>query len=129
MVQTLLLVGLGGALGAMARYLTVVGAARLFGTGFPVGTLAVNVLGSFLIGVLAVTMLGPRGASPAVPFLLAGVLGGFTTFSAFSLDALKLWQAGQAGAAGAYVAASVGLSLAAVAVGAAAGAALRGTPG
>ena len=129
MVQTLLLVGLGGALGAMARYLTVVGAARLFGPGFPAGTLAVNVLGSFLIGVLAVAMLGPRGASPAAAFLLVGVLGGFTTFSAFSLDALKLWQAGQAGLAGAYVVASVGLSLAGVAAGAAAGAALRGGPG
>jgi len=129
MIQTLFLVGLGGALGAIGRYLTVLGAVRLFGTGFPLGTLAVNVLGSFLIGALAILLIGPRGASPALPFLVTGFLGGFTTFSAFSLDALKLWQAGQGGLAALYVVASVGLSLAAVVAGGASVAAMRGYPG
>ena len=129
MIQTLLLVGLGGALGAVGRYLAVLGAARAFGAGFPVGTLAVNVVGSFLIGALAILLMGPRGASPLLPFVVTGFLGGFTTFSAFSLDALKLWQAGQAGLAAVYVLASVGLSLAAVVAGGATAAAMRGYAG
>lgn len=118
MIQTLLLVGAGGALGAMARHLAGLAALRLFGAAFPAGTLAVNVLGSVLIGVLAVALAG-RAAGPAWFFLVTGVLGGFTTFSAFSLDAMRLWQAGQGGVAALYVAASVGLSLAGVLAGAA----------
>ncbi|WP_134726452.1 fluoride efflux transporter CrcB [Paracoccus luteus] len=119
MMYPVLQVALGGAMGATARHGVNVGAARLFGPGLPVATLAVNVAGSFLIGVLAVVLAG-RGAAWS-PLLMTGLLGGFTTFSAFSLDALALWQRGQhAGAAG-YVAASVGLSLAAVAAGMAVG--------
>ena len=78
------------------------------------GTLAVNVLGSFAIGVLFV-WLGAREGWQL--FLMTGVLGGFTTFSAFSLDTLKLLQAGQTLQAAAYVGGSVLLSLAAVALG------------
>ncbi|MCU0908552.1 MAG: fluoride efflux transporter CrcB [Rhodobacteraceae bacterium] len=116
MVQTLFLVAAGGAAGSVLRYLTILGAARAFGPGFPWGTLAVNVVGSVAIGALAVILTGTRtGVSP---LLMAGFLGGFTTFSTFSLDALRLWQGGQAGLAGAYVAGSVGLSLAGVVMGA-----------
>lgn len=113
MIWTLSQVALGGALGACLRFLftQVVRA--------PLGTLVVNVAGSLAIGVLAVWLLGPKGPAPAAPFLITGILGGFTTFSAFSLDALRLWQTGQPAQALAYVAASVGLSLAAVALGAA----------
>lgn len=116
MWATLLQVALGGALGAVARYLTGAAAIRLLGPGFPWGTLAVNVLGSFLMGVLVV-VLAQLSATRLAPFLMTGILGGFTTFSAFSLDALTLWERGQGTLAALYVAASVGLSLAAIAAG------------
>jgi len=116
MVTNLIQVALGGALGASARYLTSVAAMRLVGPGFPWATLAVNILGSFLMGVLVV-VLAREGGTRAAPFLMTGLLGGFTTFSAFSLDALTLWERGQGGLAALYVTASVGLSLAAIVLG------------
>ncbi|WYK05350.1 fluoride efflux transporter CrcB [Cereibacter sphaeroides f. sp. denitrificans] len=109
MISSLLQVALGGALGASARYLTNVGSMRLFGPSFPVGTMFVNVAGSFLMGVLVV-VLAHKGDRYA-PLLMTGMLGGFTTFSAFSLDAVTLYERGQAGLAAAYVGLSVGLSL------------------
>ena len=112
MMMTFLSVAFGGAIGASARFAVNLAAARLFGTGFPVGTLVVNVLGSFVMGVLAVVLLDR--ASPLAPFLLTGVLGGFTTFSAFSLDTLMLWERGQPGLALIYVILSVAASLLAV---------------
>ena len=116
MFLTLSQVAFGGAIGACLRYLTNVGALRLFGSGFPMGTLIVNVLGSFVMGVIVV-MLAKRGGNHLAPLLMTGILGGFTTFSAFSLDALTLWERGQQGLAFGYVAASVILSLAAIAAG------------
>ena len=111
------LVFAGGGLGAMARHGVNRAGLALLGPGFPWWTLAVNVLGSFLIGLLA----GLSGAMEAGPnarlFLVTGFLGGFTTFSAFSLDALTLWQRGALLQAGLYVAASVILSLFAAAAG------------
>lgn len=109
----ILQVALGGALGAAARYLTGIAVARLLGGGFPWGTLIVNVAGSFAMGVLAVAVL-QAGEGRLGPFLITGLLGGFTTFSAFSLDAVSLFERGQAGLAAGYVAASVVLSLAAL---------------
>ena len=109
MIWTLTQVALGGALGSVLRYLT------LSWVGAPVATLAVNVLGSFAMGIFFMALTIRTHLSP---LLMAGILGGFTTFSAFSLDAWKLWQAGQTGGALAYIAASVGLSLFAVALGA-----------
>ncbi|PKP74864.1 MAG: fluoride efflux transporter CrcB [Alphaproteobacteria bacterium HGW-Alphaproteobacteria-6] len=119
MIQSLLQVALGGALGASARYMTNVAAMRLVGPGFPWATVAVNVAGSFLMGALVVT-LAHKDATRMAPFLMTGVLGGFTTFSAFSLDALTLWERGQAGLAATYVLGSVTLSLAAIVAGMAA---------
>ena len=119
MMMTFLSVALGGAIGAWARFAVNLAAARLFGMGFPVGTLCVNVLGSFAMGVLAVLLLDR--ASPLAPFLLTGVLGGFTTFSAFSLDTLMLWERGQPGLALVYVMLSVAASLLAVFAGLALG--------
>ena len=109
MMMTLFHVALGGAIGSVLRYLTITAVAA------PIGTLAVNVLGSFAMGVLFIALTARAGLSP---LLMTGILGGFTTFSAFSLDALKLWQAGQILPALAYVGASVILSLGAVAIGA-----------
>jgi fluoride exporter len=110
MSQTLPLIAIGGALGSVIRHL------MLTAIGAPLGTLAVNVLGSFAIGILFV-WLGARDGWQL--FLMTGVLGGFTTFSAFSLDALKLIDGGHIAQAAAYVLGSVTLSLVAVAIGAA----------
>ncbi|SDJ13646.1 fluoride efflux transporter CrcB [Lutimaribacter saemankumensis] len=113
MIHTLWQVALGGALGASARYLTGVAAMRLIGPGFPWGTLAVNVVGSFLMGVLVV-VLAHKDATRLAPLLMTGVLGGFTTFSAFSLDTIAMVERGQGALAFFYVAASVMLSLGAI---------------
>src|SRR6056297_2380543 len=109
----LLQVALGGALGASARYLTGIAATRLLGRGFPWGTLVVNIAGSFLMGVLVVILL-QLSANRFAPFLMTGILGGFTTFSAFSLDVVTLYERGQGGLAIAYVLASVTLSIGAL---------------
>lgn len=116
MLTTLLSVALGGALGASARYLTNVGVMRLVGPGYPLATMVANVLGSFLMGVLVV-VLARKGGLAYAPFLMTGVLGGYTTFSAFSLDTITLWERGNHNEAWLYVGASVGLSLAAIAFG------------
>ncbi|HEX7831582.1 MAG TPA: CrcB family protein [Thermoanaerobaculia bacterium] len=81
-----LLVCLGGAAGSGARYLVALGATSLFGARFPIGTLIVNVVGSFLIGV-AMQALPP---SDLRLFLTTGVIGGFTTYSAFNYETLQL---------------------------------------
>lgn len=109
MFWTFFQVAIGGAIGSVLRYGTV----AAFGA--PWAVAAVNVLGSFVMGVLFVVLATRAALSP---LLLAGVLGGFTTFSAFSLDALRLWQADQPLQAMLYVGLSVGLSLLAVALGA-----------
>ena len=97
-------VGLGGAIGAILRY----GVGVLVAT--PLATLTVNVIGSFLIGVVWV-MLAQKGFDRASAFLITGVLGGFTTFSAFSLDALRLFESGKWGAGAGYITVSVLCSL------------------
>jgi CrcB protein len=116
MLWTLGQVALGGALGASARYLTGVAAVRVMGHGFPWGTLMVNVAGSFLMGVLVV-VLAHLNATRLAPFLMTGVLGGFTTFSAFSLDVMTLFERGQPATAGLYILGSVAISLLAIVAG------------
>ncbi|TKD15874.1 fluoride efflux transporter CrcB [Rhodobacter capsulatus] len=113
MIQTLLFVALGGAIGSVARYLVNITLPRLFGHGFPYATMTVNVVGSFLMGGLVV-VLAMKGGTRFAPFLMTGILGGFTTFSAFSLDAAKLWQAGEVTTAAGYVIGTVVLGLAAL---------------
>ncbi len=113
-----LAVAAGGAIGASARYLLVGGLDHWVGAGFPMGTLAVNALGSFMIGVLIEVTALVWSPAPALRALLAiGVLGSFTTVSAFSLDVLVLFERGASGLAGLYLAASVTLSLAGIYVG------------
>jgi fluoride exporter len=109
-----LLVFLGAGIGGALRHAVNVACAKACGVAFPWGTLAVNVAGSFAMGVLAgwLAARAGEGWSPSVRlFLATGVLGGFTTFSAFSLDAVVLWERGTHTAAFAYVAASVLLSV------------------
>jgi len=115
MIMTLLQVAAGGALGAVLRLGVTMGMGRIASPGIPLGVLTVNVLGSFLIGVVVVLSFH-RGFDHLNPFLVTGILGGFTTFSTFSLEALTLYERGAAGAA--YVGLSVVLSLVAVALGA-----------
>ncbi len=111
----ILWVAAGGALGSAARHLVNVAAGRLLGPEFPWGTLAVNVAGSFVMGLLIALMALKMQVSQEVrAFLTTGVLGGFTTFSAFSLDFALLVERREAGLAALYVIASVGLSLAAI---------------
>ena len=107
-------VGAGSALGALARFLCTVAMAGLLGPAFPWGTLAVNVLGSLVIGLYA-TLTEPDGRLLASPtqrqFVMAGFCGGFTTFSIFSLETLLLVEAQAFGLAGLYVGASLVLWL------------------
>lgn len=112
----LIQVALGGAAGSVLRYLTTRTLTGALGPGFPFGTLAVNLLGCLAMGA-GHALLVRRGDGHLAPFVLTGILGGFTTFSAFSLDAVALWQKGQGAVAALYVGASVILSLAALTAG------------
>jgi len=104
----LLAVMIGGALGAGARYLVGGAFLRAVGPGFPWGTLAVNLIGGLLMGVLVgVLARTVNGGEQARLLLGVGVLGGFTTFSAFGLETWQMIERGQMGIGFAYVAASV----------------------
>jgi len=91
----LLVVALGGAVGCSLRYLSTLGATRIFGTEFPAGTLLVNVVGCLLAGILFGIAEERAGFPPIVSLLLmTGFLGGFTTFSSFSLETVNLVRDG-----------------------------------
>ncbi|MCC6787069.1 MAG: fluoride efflux transporter CrcB [Hyphomonadaceae bacterium] len=113
-MMNVLLVAVGGAVGAVARYGVGLGAARLFGLAFPWGTLAVNIVGGLAMGLLAAKTAPEQEALRLA--LGVGVLGGFTTFSAFSLETVRLMEH-QPGLAMLYAAASVVLSVGACWVG------------
>jgi CrcB protein len=106
-MPNLLLVMLGGALGAGARHLAGVVQLRWLGPGFPWATLFVNLLGSLLMGLLAGWLVRAGGSEQARLFLAVGILGGFTTFSAFSLELGLMLQRGEFAPAMAYMLASV----------------------
>lgn len=126
-MQGVLLIGLGSALGGMARYGLGLVATALWGSTFPWGTLIINGLGSFVIGLFNTATL-PEARFPVHAdmrlFVMVGLCGGFTTFSSFSLQTLSLMQEGEWGRAAANVLLSVALCLAAVWAGHAAGALL-----
>lgn len=125
--MTFLWIAGGGAIGSLARFYIAELLARLFGTGFPWGTVLVNITGSFLIGAFAGGG-GPGGrwidSAFVRQFLMAGVCGGYTTFSAFSLQTFTMLQAGDVGRAGINVALSVVICVLATAAGFATAAAL-----
>ena len=111
------LVFLGAGIGGVLRHGVNLVAPKWLGTGFPYGTLAINIIGSGLMGLVAGWFAFK--ASEGTPqdlrlFLATGVLGGFTTFSAFSLDAVLLWERGDTMLAAAYVFGSVAVSIAAL---------------
>lgn len=113
-----LYIALGGALGAVARYLAMSGVTRLMGHGFPYGTLVVNVVGSCLmgalIGVLAKMLTGFDGIRL---FVAVGFLGSFTTFSTFSLDVVTMFERGEMLSVLTYILGSVTLSVLALFMG------------
>ncbi|MEI9928378.1 MAG: fluoride efflux transporter CrcB [Sphingomonas sp.] len=117
-MPNLLLVMLGGAFGAVARYLVGKATLAAFGPGYPWGTLAVNLIGGLLMGVLAGSLarLGQGGEQWRL-LLGVGVLGGFTTFSAFSLDVMVMLERGDWIAGTGYALVSVIGSVAALALG------------
>jgi len=111
------LVFLGAGIGGALRHGINLVSPRWFGMGFPYGTMAINIIGSALMGLVAGWFAFRAGEG--VPqdlrlFLTTGILGGFTTFSAFSLDAALLWERGETMLAATYVIGSVVLSLAAL---------------
>ncbi|MCZ4352552.1 fluoride efflux transporter CrcB [Roseovarius aestuarii] len=118
MIMTFSQVALGGAIGACLRF----GAGQLLiregHTGLPLAVLSVNIIGSFLMGLFVMWSFH-KGHEAMNLFVMTGILGGFTTFSAFSLETFTLIERGQIALAGAYVALSVGLSIAALFIGAA----------
>lgn len=96
MLSKLLIVGVGGFVGAIARYLISAGVARRFPGSFPFGTLAVNVIGALIIGVLmAVVADRPILGEKSRLLLVTGILGALTTFSTFSLETFELMERGQ----------------------------------
>jgi CrcB protein len=119
----LLLVSAGGAVGTAARYLLSAALARALGPALPYGTFAVNVIGSFLLGVIMHAGGGEMTAlSPTARLVLGtGLMGGFTTYSAFNYETLRFLETGAWGTAALYVAATLVVCLAAGALGMAAG--------
>ena len=116
-MQAYLLVALGGGIGAMGRHGLGQLTLRAFGPGFPVGTLAANVLGGLLMGLLVGWLATKDGGHNLRLLLGVGLLGGFTTFSAFSLQAFMMLEKGRYGALAVYVGGSVVLAIAAIALG------------
>lgn len=114
-MRTIILVGLGGGIGSILRYLTSLFVAKYFHADFPWGTLFVNVMGSLLIGLLLGFILREQFSHPDLKFfLVVGFCGGYTTFSAFSAESINLLQTGNFSSAFLYIAASVAISLFAV---------------
>ena len=112
-MQMILSIALGGALGAVARHFVAARVMGILGLGFPFGILVVNVLGSFLMGVLVTLFAEKYALSQEVrAFLTVGLLGGFTTFSAFSMETVLLIERGQTFHSMLYVGASIVLAVA-----------------
>ena len=114
-MQSYVLVFLGSGLGGMLRHLANFAVPRALGTSLPYHTLSVNVLGSFVMGLVAAyfALRGDSSQSWRL-FLTTGILGGFTTFSAFSLETVLLYQRGEIALTAAYVLLSVGASVGAL---------------
>ena len=116
MLSSFLYVAVGGAAGAVMRYGTGLILSRAVSLGIPVGVITVNIVGSFIMGVFA-TYAAERGMGHLSPLVMAGFLGGFTTFSAFSLETVNLFEQGQFANGLVYILVSVIGSIMALAAG------------
>lgn len=117
-MNSLIAVALGGALGSVARYAMNAQVTKLMGLNFPWGIMSVNILGCFIMGVVAEALALHFNASQEMrSFLMTGILGGFTTFSAFALDASVLVERHAYAPAALYIAGSVAGSILALFVG------------
>jgi len=117
-LPTLMMIALGGALGALGRHGMNVATVKLFGTGLPYGTFIVNVIGSFMMGIAIAKFAETQALNQNMKALYTtGFLGAFTTFSTFSLDVVTLWNRGETFYALTYMLGSVCLSICALAAG------------
>ena len=115
MIRTLLLIGLGGGIGSMLRYLTSVVLQKYYATVFPLATLVVNILGCLLIGIIMGLLEKNQVTDSSMKwFLVTGFCGGFTTFSAFGYENIRLLQNGNILLALVYISASIILGLGSV---------------
>ncbi len=111
-MKILFSIAAGGAFGAVGRYLVMIQVGHWLGTQFPFATLAVNIIGGFLLGsLIELTALVWSPGQELRAFLVVGMMGGFTTFSTFSMDMFYLMERGDVGGVGIYVAASVIVSV------------------
>jgi len=117
-MDRIIIVGLGGFVGSVLRYLVAGWAQAIFGDRFPWGTLSVNAIGCFVLGGLAAAASNGTLGPNTKLFLFIGVIGGFTTFSAFGHETLALIEAGRVQAACVSIAANLGLGISAVWAGA-----------
>jgi len=118
MTRAIILVGLGGGLGSIFRYLTSVVVTKYVQTTFPLGTFAVNIIGCLIVGILLGLFERQQLTNPDLKFLLiTGFCGGYTTFSAFASENINLFQSGNSLTAFVYIASSVLISLFAVFIG------------
>lgn len=117
--MTALVIAVGGAFGAVSRYYVSHHVGRSFGDSFPLGTLAVNVLGSFALGFLLVWMNSRATSEHVRNIATFGFLGSFTTFSTFSFETVEMMRAGEVWRAGGYAIGSLGAGVVAVLLGAA----------
>lgn len=115
----ILLVGIGGALGSIARYLSGVAVGRVWTSTFPLATMLINIAGSLVMGLFIgwLARTTPAWQADVRLFFAVGVLGGFTTLSSFSLDTVALLERGEIGQAALYVGASIVVSIVALFVG------------
>ncbi len=117
-MNMLVAIAVGGAVGALGRHFVNVAMGSLLGTGFPWGTVTVNIVGSFLMGVLIHMLAVSWNVSPEMRALLTvGVLGAFTTFSTFSLDVVTMYERDDLLLTGIYIAVSVLASIGALFIG------------
>jgi len=117
-MNMLVAIAIGGAVGALGRHFVNVAIGSLLGTGFPWGTVTVNIVGSFLMGVLIHMLAVSWNVSPEMRALLTvGALGAFTTFSTFSLDVVTMYERDALLLVGVYVVVSVVASIGALLVG------------
>lgn len=118
MIRAIILVGIGGGLGSVFRYLTSLFVTKYFQITFPLGTFSVNVIGCLIVGILIGFFERQQLTNPDLKFLfITGFCGGYTTFSAFALENINLFQTGNSLTAFFYIAASVLVSLFAVWIG------------